>query len=398
MQYLEEVSWWKVDSFTEYADQAIAIELKMMQVIDQSDSVLDNGPPPRREVGRYRLYRISSGSEILPSKEDSTEEFARRCIAESEQIGYPVMVTWWNEESSAHPVNWFSTIEHNGHTLFIRAWNKKIFDMVNAFALAFNRAHIGAWEYLLKNNRWLYNDGQFSYAHNYSGEGVPDRLDLSLRLVELHSKLGDVTAGLCKQEGQVFVPVVTNREAEKGYVFQVPYQEAVEITTRDIPKDTPFIPFQETSGMEKLVPQTVYDIEGWEVHSIEELEIDVDITSIATGKQAIQKRYRLSIGQARKRLGNEDASILIFQSLDKRRSEVERDAKMDLVYDREKVDRFWTEKILNHPWINAYGHLEFLNGAIFAPSWIVRMGTLVTDPGSDSSCFRCLSSTYSHED
>lgn len=382
LKFYNNDSWWKVDSFTEYDDHTIAIELKRMQVIDQLAPITEDGFPPRKVVRRYRLYRLSSTSVIFPANEVSTETFARRCKAESEQIGYPVMVTWWDEETSFHPLDWFSPIDFNGHLLFIRAWNKRIFDTVQAFALAFNRTHIGAWEGLLKDNHWLYNDGDFSYAHNYGGEGVPDRLDLSLRLVQLHHALGDVTAGLCKQEGQVYVPAVINKETQKGFVFQAPSENNIKITTMEISNDSPFIPFQEPYGMEKLIPQTVYGIEGWEIHSNDELEIDVDIATIITGKPSTRERYRLSIARARKRLGNEDTSILIFQSLDKRRSEEEREEKMDLVYDRDKVDRLWTEKILNNPWINVYGHLEFLNGATFAPSWIVKMGTLVTDPGS----------------
>ncbi|WP_422481579.1 hypothetical protein [Pleomorphochaeta sp. DL1XJH-081] len=383
MRILEEAYWWKVDSYTEYDEHAIAIELVMMQVIDTSAIALADGFPPRREIGRYRLYRITSGSKQLPEKEASTEEFAKRCKAESEQLGYPVMVTWRDGRPRSHPMDWYSVVQKEGNSFFLRSWDGKIFDTVKAFALAFNREHMGAWEYLLKDNRWHYEDEEISYHYNYSGKGVPDKLDLSLQLVQKHTSIGKVTAGLCRQEGQIYVPCVMNNETGKGFFFRVPYETVIEITARDIPKGAPFTPFQQLQAIEKLVPKIVYDLEGWKIHSSEDLVIDVDVKSTTTGKIPIRNRYRLPIGYYKKRLSTEDSSVLIFQALDSNTSEALREEKMDLVFDLERVDRFWSESIFTHPWINAYGHLEFLNGASFAPSWIVHRGMLVAVLKSD---------------
>jgi len=51
-----------------------------------------------------------------------------------------------------------------------------------------------------------------------------------------------------------------------------------------------------------------------------------------------------------------------------------------LLHNKEKLERFWTEKIFCNPWIDAHGELCFLNGASFPASWIVKMGIPVEDP------------------
>jgi|GEM_PF-2435314 len=378
-KYLEKAYWWRVDSSTDIDDHVILIELTMLDIIDQSADCLEDGYPPRKEEGRFRLYRIAAGSQSEPPKEYLSEEFAKRCREEHEQSGYPVMVTWQGDDDSRHPMDWLTAVQTKDRTVFIKARERNLMDTVKAYALAFNRRHTGVWEYLLKDNNWHFHAGEFSYEHNYSGDGAPDHQDLSVRLVQLHARLGDVTPGLFRDEDGVYVPMVMNDQTREGFEFRAPYGGYVRISAKIFPENIPVILLRRETRMEGLVPETVHDIMGWSIQSIGDFVIDVDITSTSSDGKAVSNRYRLPIGDMRKRLRNEHRAVLLCQSMDIRSTDETRDEKRLLLSDKEKLERFWTEKIFCNPLIDTQGDLCFLNGAAFPASWIARMGTIVEE-------------------
>jgi len=370
---LEKTYWFKVESFTELDDDAIVVEL---MIINPEQEQKDTSPPPTGEK-RIRLYRIALDSESnLPEKYIS-EEFATRCHHECERLGYPVLMTWQGKKNATNPNGWFKAVKVKEHVVFINLAEYGIKDMTRAFALAFNRGHTGAWEYLLANNRWQYDDGEFSYKYFYSGGSSRTWQDLSLRLLQMHTKLGDVTAGLYRENGSVYVPMVMNEQTREGFVLRVPYGDPVAITTKKFPDDNPVILFERAVRMEHVVPDIVYDIIRWKLRSIKGFVIDVEIVSTASDNLSIQKTYRLPIEELTERLSKDDVALLMCQSMDIRKSEEERKSKKISFQDKEKLERFWNEKIFCNPWINSYGDLEFLNGAIFPASWIIRVGTIV---------------------
>jgi len=131
--------------------------------------------------------------------------------------------------------------------------------------------------------------------------------------------------------------------------------------------------------MENMVPETLHDIIRWSVQSTGDFVIDVDIASTPSEGESVSKRYRLPIGDLRKNLRREHSAVLICQSLDMRSTQEKRAEKRVLFYDKEKLERFWTEKIFCNPWVDAHGNLRFLNGATFPASWIVRIATYLED-------------------
>ena len=152
-KYLEEAHWWRVDSSTKLDGHAILIELTRLEIIDQSAEILEDGYPPRKESGRFRLYRIASDSGSNPPKEYLSEEFAKKCREEHAQLGYPVMLTCQGDDSR-NSIDWLIPKQFEERTVFIKAREMQLMDTVKAFALAFNRRHVGAWEYLLADNNW----------------------------------------------------------------------------------------------------------------------------------------------------------------------------------------------------------------------------------------------------
>jgi hypothetical protein len=381
MEYLEESFWWKVDSSTDIDDRVILIELKMLEIIDHTAPALEDGYPPRREQQRFRLYRIATGSQHEPPREYLSEEFAMRCWDEREQLGYPVLVTCQGEKDSRHPIDWLTTIRVKDCTVFINAFEKTLIDTVKAFALAFNRRHMGAWEYLPKGNKWHFCDEEFSYEHNYrsEGEAVPDHQDPLVRLVQLHARLGDMTPGLFQDEDGAYVPMVMNEQTREGFEFRASHGGYVRISTKRFSENIPVILLRRETRMEGLVPDTVYDIMGWSVWSIGDFVIDVDIASTPSDGETVLKRYRLPIGDLQENLRNKHLEVLLCQSLDRRSTNEIRDEKRVLLDDKMKLERFWTEKIFCNPWIDTCGNLRSLNGATFPASWIVRRGTIVEE-------------------
>jgi hypothetical protein len=379
MEYLEKVYWWKVDSFIELDEHAVMIELIMLEIIDQWTSLLEDGYPPRRETGRLRLYRVCHDQESKIPGEYQSQDFAKRCWEERAQLGYSVMVIWQGDEDTNNPLDWLTAIRAKDQTVFVKRRERGILDKVKAFALAFNRNHPGAWEYLFDNKEWYFADNSRSDAHSHSG-GSGEPQGLSARLVRLHAQLGEQTAGLFKDEDGVYFPMVMNENTRKGFDFRVTRDKKIEISARTFSNATPVILLSREKRMETLVPKTVYEIVGWEVQSTKNFVMDVHIIFMEVDSPPTQKCYRLSIGELREDLRNVHGAVLICQSLDIGSTAGKRREKQMLLHDKENLERFWTGKIFCNPWINIHGNLEFLNGAIFSPSWIVKMGTPIKDP------------------
>lgn len=246
-------------------------------------------------------------------------------------------------------------------------------ELATAFAVAFNRHHRGAWECLLERDGWRYVDDEFAYRPDHAVEDAPPRVEFFTRMLALHTESGDMSVGLSPSDGPGYHPVVLGHEVREGFAFEVPYRD-VEITHTYFSMTQEVIMGPPVPGTNAQVPDIVHDIEECEVYDREHFVVDVLMHS-ATIERSRWSRYRVPIGDIRDGLKGEDTSVLLCQSIDQRNSTEERASKRKLMEVKGRVERFWTPRILSHPWVTDDGQLAFLNGARFPPSWIGTVGT-----------------------
>ncbi|MDD3791369.1 MAG: hypothetical protein ACOXZ2_01305 [Sphaerochaetaceae bacterium] len=366
---------YRVKSFREIDENTIVIDLAHLTMIYDSDELLEDGYPPREEDGYMRLYRMAPIREICPTMGCSSEEFAARCLEESRELNQPVMVTWRDKENGKGTLDWFCPVATSEGGVFVRDSESRIIDSVKAFALAFNREHRGAWEYLLKNGDWYF------YKENSSVRNDLGHQELITKLVAMYSQIGVVAPFLYRKEDGTYTPVVMNKESGKGVLFTSNSYNEIYMDYKEFETNNRMILLNSEGTKQHLVPDIVHEIVGWKAEPNRDYAVDVEVLSTSANKLSTQRTYRLSIRELIEKYGVLDYGELMLEGMSLYTPKEEKPAKISLARIVNEIDKFWTEKIASSCKINEYGDLEFINGAHFAPTLIITLGRVVENKG-----------------
>ncbi len=376
IKYLDETGVCRVKSFREIDENTIVIDLAKLKMVYDHYDLPEDEDPPLEEDYYMRLYRMAPIREICPTMGCSSEEFAARCLEESRELNQPVRVTWRDNENDKSTLDWLCPVVINEGVVFVREDNTKIINSVKAFALAFNREHRGAWEYLLKRGHWDFHKENSSLVSHLRHQ------DLITKLVAMYSQIGVVAPFLYRKEDGTYIPVVMNKESGKGVLFTSPrYSNEIYMDYKEFETNNRMILLKSLEAIQHIVPEVVHDIVGWKTEPNRDYVVDVEILSTSANKLSTQRTYRLSIRELIEKYGELDYGKLMLEGMSLDTPKDEKPAKFRLSKIVEKIDKFWTEKIASSCKINEYGDLEFINGTHFAPSLIITLGRVVENRG-----------------
>ena len=371
VKYLDETKVWRVKSFREIDENTMVIDLAKLKMVYDPYDLPEDGNPPLEEDYYMRLYRMVPIRGIFPTMGCSSEEFAARCLEESRELNQPVMVTWRDKENNKGTLDWSCPVVTNEGVVFVKEDNTKIIVSVKAFALAFNREHRGAWEYLLKKDDWDFHKENSLLASHLGHQ------ELITRLVAMYSQIGVVAPFLYRKEDGTYIPVVMNKESGKGVLFTYSRNDKIYMDYKEFETNNRMILLNSEGVKQHLVPEILHEIVGWKAEPNRDYVVDVEILSTSANKLSTQRTYCLPIRELIEKYGGLNYGKLMLEGMSLNTPKDEKPAKFRLSKIVEKIDKFWTEKIASSCKINEYGDLEFINGTHFAPSLIITLGRVV---------------------